>query len=435
MSWTQVFTDTLEAAGRTAKYGPRSFGRAHFEGAARHGWLFRELLARRKMRDLVESSDRIKISFMFDIKNTGRFITPGQPRKRTNPQLLSSGAVEFGVQDNDLGWLDQEVIFTSGGGMRAKYTQFVKLIDSKLAHLRACELLTMEESAFVKADPSVMETVLLPTVRKPYSLFAFVNESQGFSATNTQAAQTAALALHDGRFRDASGGALVDNWTSIAGVPGTQARWKNYVREFTHASTTVNGVDANGDNLYDHNGIIAALDDVFEDLGFETPTNEKLRFEDDVWRRQLCLAMKSGLNHYRRVLRAANDTLQMGHNDSGSNIPRVWGVPMRRCQSFEEAAVFPNGDLTGLVTAEAGNPLGGTATDSASHGPRFLFINDSKLRPIFHKQRFMTKIDSYRVQGAEENNVNVYQSYWNWCPTSRQRLGMVRGNLAVRIAA
>lgn len=435
MGWTEVFQDVLESVGDTAKYGPEYFGRAHFEGGARHGWFMQKTLGNREEHELITSSDRIKTTYMFDIKNTGRFHNPGVPRKRTNPQLLTSGAVEFASQDNELTYLDHEVIFNGGGGLKGRRTQYTHLANNKLTNLRASEILTMEESAFAMPNPLTMETVTHPAVRVPYSMWAFCNESNGFSATNTAVAQTAALANHTGLYNTTDGaGALQQDWTTVAGISGTaQPLWKNGVGEYLHASTTSAGVDASGNNLYDSGSLISQMDNAYEQVQFETPTSAKNYYEVDDFRRQHIITDIAGKNLYRRLLRASNDTLAMGHQDAGYNRPTVYGVEMDRVQAFEDAAIFPNGDLTGLVTSSAGNPLGGTATDSASWGPRFMFHNSQKLHPIFHSERFMQQITSYRLQGAEELNVNVYQSWWNWCPASRQRLFMLRGNLSATL--
>ena len=435
MSWTQVFQDTLKSVSSTAKYGPAYFGGAHFEGAARHGWLMKRCLMGRGEHELLSSSDRIQQSYMFDIKNTGRFHNPGVPRKRTIPQLLTTGTVEYACQDNELAYTDHEIIFNGGNNsLNARKAQYTNLAKNKLANYRASEILTMEESAFAMPDPATMESVVHPTVRHPYSMFAFCNESTGFSAVGTQAAQTAALATHTGLYNKTDGaGALQQDWVTVAGVAGSQPRWKNGVGEFLHASTTSAGVDANGDNLYDSGSLISQIDTAYEQVQFVTPTSAKNYYEVDDFRRQSVITELQGINLYRRLLRASNDTLAMGKQDSGYNGVTVYGVEMDRVEAFETAAVYPNGDLTGLVTSMAGDPLGGTAADSAAWGPRFMFHNSQKLHPVFHKERFMEKIDQYRVQGAEEMNVGVYQSWWNWCPASRQRLYMLRGNLAAAI--
>lgn len=439
MGWTEVFQDVLESVGETAKYGPEYFGHAHFEGGARHGWFMEKCLKNRGEHELITSSDRIKTSYMFDIRNTGRFHNPGVPRKRSNPQLLTTGSVEFASQDNELLFLDQEVIFNGGGGLKGRRTQYTHLANVKLTNLRASEILTMEESAFAVPDPDTMETVTHPAVRKPYSMFAFCNESNGFvvdaAPLTRQASQTTALAAHTGLFNITDGAGLMQqDWTTVAGISGTaQPLWKNGVGEYTHASTTSAGVDGNGDNLYDSGSLISQMDNAYEQVQFETPTSSKNYYEHDDFRRQHVITEIAGKNLYRRLLRASNDTLAMGHQDAGYNRPTIYGVEMDRVQAFEDAQVYANGDLTGLTTSSAGTPLGGTSADSAAYGPRFMFHNSQKLHPIFHSERFMQQITSYRVQGAEETNVNVYQSWWNWCPASRQRLFMLRGNLAATL--
>lgn len=403
------FGDFVIATGEISLKGPQGLVNEDI----RHGYMWSRYMDGKGNARMLQGGARIRFELMFDSKPTAEFYNPNQDRTYSNPQVVTKGAIDYRYLRDDMTWVEQELELNYGGGGSAdqRFQEFVDMRHKLEMRVTTSTIETMEDALWRVPKPGEMEA---QEGLYPYSIPSYVNEGAD-----------GVLATHDGKFDTLNGTA----WSTVAGINQTnQARWKNQLVEYTQNDVDPTG--AAGANLNDSANLMSTLDRMFHLTKFKSPKNSSTYFESTKMYGQHVACALEGMVQYKRILRASNDVLAMGKQDSGYNKPTIYGVEVEYIEALDTAALYRNGDGSALVTEEAGTAGGGTSADALFHGPRYYFLNTDHLFPVFYSKRYMhRKAPMNDIKQPESWAIPVV-SWYNLPACSRQRIGLVRGNLS-----
>jgi len=195
------------------------------------------------------------------------------------------------------------------------------------------------------------------------------------------------------------------SWTgNVMGVdPATEDRWRNQRAQYDETNPAG-----------EENGILAAFDDIFLDVKFESPDTSSAYFVDDRLRKMKIVTNKDGHTLYKRILRGGNESFK-SPEDPEYNNPRYAGIPVRYVSELDTALLDPN-----------------TGAAYATGEPRFFWINLMFLFPIFHTRGYMEQVGPIPGGITQPFSHAVYFRVWyNLFCRSRQRQGIVVPSSAV----
>lgn len=378
------FNDFVEATGPTYVTGPKRL----INAASEHTYFFARLLdGRFANKRMIQGGTDIRESIFFRGNGTGEWYQPGSPGNWVNPQRLEKVRAYWRFCRVHMSWVEQEILLNdkvTGGDANTRFQQYVDIRNEKEAIMWTEKWKLLEDSCWRVPDKDTMEGEGSAFIH-PYSLLAFVNEDP------------------DGLFGK---GNLANAWTTVEGVDPTAPE---VAGNFTPQQQTYSSATGG-----DPKNIVAAFDDIWQDVGFEAPTMHRQYFEDPRFRTQIIVTGKRGRSIYSQLLRNAQDRFAVGAQDPAYPDPQFHGIPVMRSSAFEQGAFYSDG-AGGLA-----NEFGGT-----NKGPRYLWLNSRYLYPVFHRDRYFYKDEVSRHHNVPDTWVCPVSTYMNIICTDRRHQGIV----------
>lgn len=432
------FGDFLQGTGELSVRGPQGL----VNDATKNTYYTGRYIAGKGDRQLRQGGSRLRVETMLDEQNTAEFYSPAQPRSYANPQVLSKIVVDWRYLRDDMTYEEQELLLNDG---QDEFQQFQDMRDKLEARVITSIMNKKEENFWEVPIESEMEA---QSGVKPYSVWSFVNTgsllttnggtNEVFSSDDTPGL-TGAGTYNNGLFDNGA-----TSWSTKAGIDPTSAdvqnEWQAKCRTYKHVQvnptnsdfdTSTPGTTGNPNDEY---GLYHALDNMYLEVHFQPIPSYQHYFNDPVLYGQHVCASKKGVNLYKRLMRASNDTLAMGKQDSGYNSPTIYGAELVYCSEMNDAPVFLATDGTTLVTETGDGAINTGSTNNATtaeqNGPAFLFLNSGFYHPVYHAQRFMKRKPPMNDRERPETwSVPIF-CYYNHVPSSLRRLGIVKGDRA-----
>lgn len=333
-------------------------------------YLLKEMLRGMGEEEIIQTGQSVKDTIQLSEAGTFEFYSPNPEFNPTDDDVLTDISVGWRFSKVHYGFSDETIRLNQGTtedvfvNLKHKYEQSAKT-----------DMMNGTERAFMAVP--VTATMETGTGDSPpfYSIPAFVNEN-----TN----------------------GLWPGWTTIEGVaPATEERWR--CQQVGYDSTSITNED---------NGILAAFDDIFLRVQFESPDNSEEYWENDRLRAMKILTNRDGIKKYKRVLRGGNENF-ISPQDPAYNSPVYAGIPLKYIATLDTALL----EISAGAATGAAWPLG---------KPRYQFVNFKYLFPIYHAEGYMEMVGP--VPGGITMPFSHAVYYRNWMQLfcrSRQRQGIV----------
>jgi len=297
-----------------------------------------------------------------------QFYVPYQDLNATATDTMTKISVQWRFAVGYYVWSDEEVELNEGD----QEATYKKLLKSKKQACNTSTFNGMEDAVWAFPSASNMEAT---AGEVPYSIPAFIDEI-----------------------------GTDHHWpgfTNIMGVdPDLEDRWRNKISRYNSA-----------DPFDELDGIVAAFDDMWLSVRFESPETASDYFENDMLNKMKILTNKDGVKKYKANLRALNDRT-VTPQDAAYNDPTYSGVPVKYISTLD----------TALLDQEAASTTPSAWADGA---PRYYFLNFSFLYPIYHSKRYMKSTNPMNDVKQPFSWVVYKNTYYNWFCRSRQRQGIV----------
>jgi hypothetical protein len=380
------FTDFMRITGPAYVTGPEVM----INDAVKNTYTMSRFLRGKGMDQLIQSGDRILDDVMFDENNTFANYKPNQEFTWTQPQIVTEQAIDWRFSIDHMSWTEHEIELNMGGGrFNSTYSgQQYKRLKSKLEK-RLWTSIANGFEAKLWQDPNSQQAEMESAGGgEQFSIPAFITEdTTAYHATG---------------------------WTTIMGInPATESKWRNQVSTYDY--------DDPDDTDGDADGLIDAFDDMTTNVQFIPPDFHKDEFETTGKQfaedpsRQFIACSKGGLNQYKRLLRASNDTL-VRKQDAAYNRPQWDGIDLVRIAQLDTLSMIWNSTTAGTA---------GTETGYTTDGYRYWFLNGNYMSPIFHATRYFYKKDPFFLPKQPYTWVCPVDVWWNCFMHSRQRHGIV----------
>jgi hypothetical protein len=340
------------------------------------------------MDKVIQSGENIQDDVMYDEANTFQNYQPNAEFTWTQPQVATEMSIPWRFSIDHMSWTDHEVTLNMNSGFSREYAnvQYKKLRKKLEQRMWTSIVNGMEAKLWASPGTAGSQAVDMEatTGSEQYSIPAFVTED----TTNYHCAN--------------------GTWTTIQTInPATETKWRNQVSTYDY--------DDPDDTDGDADGLIDAFDEMLTKIRFIPPDFHKEHFEpqDLQMYRQAIFCSRGGLNQYKRLLRAANDTL-VRKQDASYNRPQFDGLDM----------VYV-AQLDSLSHTWGTNTTAATELNYATDGYRYWWINGNYLTPVFHNERYFYKKDPFFLEKQPYTWVCPVDIWWNCFCQSRQRQGIV----------
>ena len=376
----QNFTDFVKFTGPAYFTSPDKF----LNEAVKNTYVLSRFLRGKGMDKVMQSGSSIKDDVMFDEARTFQNYQPNAEFTWTQPQVATEQEINWRFSIDHMSWTDHEITLNMNSGFSKQYAavQYKKLRKKIEQRMWTSMINGMEErliygnqaSADAEADAGSDQ----------YSLLSLVTED----TTN---------------YHNASG-----SWTTIMGIdPATESKWRNQVETYDY--------DDPDDSDGDADGLIDAFDNMLTKVQFVPPNFHKEHFETEnpEHSRQFIMCSRGGLNLYKRLLRAANDTL-VRKQDASYNRPQFDGIDLVYAAQMDTVQHVWNTNTTAAVELSY-------TTD----GYRYVWFNGNYLTPIYHNERYFFKKDPFFLEKQPYTWVAPVDCWWNVFCHSRNRQGIV----------
>jgi hypothetical protein len=375
------FTDFVKATGPAYFTGPDQF----LNEAVKTTYSLSRFLRGKELDKVIQSGDRILDDVMFDEASTYTKYHPNAQFTWSQPQVVTEQAIDWRFSMDHMAWTDQTVTLNVNPGLTrgAARVQYLKLRKKLEQRMWTSMINGMEADIWADGSGQTSE-MEAQAGKEPFSIPAFVTENTGAGAYHP------------------------NGWTTIMGInPETETKWRNQVATYDY--------DDPDDTDGDADGLIDAFDTMWTDVAFMPPNFHNEHFESAYTAdRQAIFCSKGGLNQYKRLLRAANDTL-VSKQDAAYQSPKFAGIDVVRVGHLDTATYDWDHDGTAAQLE--------TAADT--DGYRYFWINGNYLTPIFHTERYFYKKDPYFLPDQPWSWVCPVDCWWNLFCHSRQRQGIV----------
>lgn len=339
--------------------------------AVKNTYLLAEMLRGRGEEEIMQAGQSIKDSIQLNAAGTFEFYSPNAEFSPTDDDVLTDIGVGWRFAKTHYGFSDETIALNRGTSedvfvdLKAKYEQSQRtdMMNGMEDSLWAVPVTGTMESGTGDAPPA-------------YSIPAFVNE-----ATN----------------------GVWPGWTTVETVnPSTESRWRP--QQVSYDATNI---------ASEENGILAAFDDMFLRVKFESPEEGSQYFENDRLRKMKIITSRDGHKKYKRLLRGGNDQF-VSPQDPAYNSPTYAGIPLKYIAALDTAAL----EITSQTTASgSAYPVG---------RPRYFWLNFQYLFPVYHTQGYMEQVGPIPGGITQPFSHAVYHRTWyNMFCRSRQRQGIV----------
>lgn len=347
--------------------------------------------------------------FWFVPRDSGTFeeVLPGSVTFPTNPQRLERGVVNWRFTRAHAAWNDAEIILNDKinyGTEGARFEQFVRLRDEKYVITEVAVANGLENQCVAVPDTTKMEGTSLTHI-SPYSMFVFINEfPNGLPWSGMGSGFPGAI------------------WTRIEDIdPAAASIDLQFNPKRVLYDTISTDVSTN---------IIGGLDALWEEITWKQPDVLTEYQSDEVLNNQMFLTTLQGKRAFMTLIRSEQDRFVAGPQDPSYPDPLFRGIPIKRWDALESAAVYRTVAGTGLVTEGAATAARGD-TGAAGQGPRFYAVNGNYMYPVAHSERLMYKDKPIRHPNVPDTWAQYMSTWWNLMCTSRKHQGILfpSGNL------
>jgi len=417
----QTFNDFMNATGPTYLTSADQV----INEAVKNTYAFSRLLKEKTSEATVQGGNEIRDVIMFDDASTYDHYLPNDTFSWRNANVTDTVRAPWRFSIDHMAWTDHEVELNSGSGSTRDY---VKAQYKRLKRIKEQRMWTSLTNGF---ENDLWATTFNNNAemegnagKLPYSLPAFITE----------------IPMTGSPFGADQRGDVPFGWTNVMNLaPSAETRWSNQISYYDPAPasgdpnaplalySSIQNVRTGADNYSAYiGGLLTAFDEMFLKLDFRTPSTRAEYFEKPSMNRQMILCSRLGINQYKQVLRASNDTL-VSYQDPAYNAPTYSGIELMYCSNLDTAALFPSGGGTRTTaTTDIGAMTGYAAEASATDaGPRYWWVNGNYLTPIFHNRRYFEKHEVLRHPNQPFTYVQVVDCWWNLFCNSRQRQGIV----------
>ena len=364
-SLIDAFTDFVASTGVKIVHGPDDI----LNDAVKNTYLIKRAVSGKDISRHVKAGQKLSDRIQLTDSGTATFYHPNDDLNIVASQNLKTVEVPWRFLADHYTYTEQEVELNSGSGQ----TYYKNLLKSKRQACMTSMYNRKEEALFARPSATQMEG---DDGKLPYSLQCFISpQSSGLPYTG-----------EDGTA-----------WTVVETLnPSTNSRWRNQ-RE-TYDSGNKNDADV---------GLVAAFDEMWMKVKFESPRAPSEYFEDDRFQKMMICTSRDGRRIYLRLTRDANDRLMGADLGYHQTMLTYAGLPMEYIAELDTAAVRSDG--TAMV---AGSPW-------------YYWVNFEYLYPIFHSQQYM-KEQKPKSHPRQPFSYVVWKStYYNWFCRSRRRQGLV----------
>lgn len=377
------FTDFMNATGPVYVRGPMDF----LNEAVRQSYLLGRMLRGRTADEVLQGGDKIKDLVMFDESNTYDHYQPNEEFTWSQPQISTEQSIDWRFSIDHESWTDHEIELNIPDGLSASATKVAYKKRKKMIESRMWTSMINGMDADLMASPdSGANQMEAETGKIPYSIPSFITEDTTNYHCN---------GIDDG------------TWTTIAGInPANVAKWRNQVETYDYDDPD----DSDGDN----DGLIDAFDNMITKVDFGAPMFHNEHFEPDFsTQRCMILCSRGGLNQYKRMLRASNDTL-VQKQDAAYNRPQFSGIDMVYVTTMDTLSMTWGTTQTAAVE-----------TSYNEDGYRYYWLNANYIKPVFHVRRYFHMLNPFFLEKQPYTHVRPCDVWWNLFPHSRQRQGIV----------
>ena len=337
--------------------------------AVKNTYLLREATRGRDDSEVFQGGSRLTDRIMLEDNGSFAFYQPNDEFSPTTVQVLTKISVNWRFAKSDYSFTDEEILLNEGGDE----VVYKKLKRSYEQSSTTAMFNGMEDAMFAFPSASSMEA---DAGKIAYSIPAFIDE-------------------------------IGTDWhwpgfTTIMTVdPATEPRWRNKIARYN-----------SGAPFDQADGIIAAMDEIYLKVNFESPDTASDYFEQDRLARMKIITNLDGQKTYKQALRQQNDRL-VSFQDPAYNSPVYSGIPVKYISTLDTALLDQVAASTTPAAWEAGSP-------------RFYFLNFNYLFPCYHSKRYMTTVGPIPGGAKQPFSHVVYKNtYYNWFLQSRQRQGVV----------
>jgi hypothetical protein len=424
----QTFVDFMNSTGPTYMTSAQDV----VNEAVKNTYCFSRLLKGKAEDKQIQGGTEIRDVVLFDESNTYQHYQPNEVFSWSNPQVTDTITQHWRFALDHLSFTDSEVELNfgeglSGDGQKGVYKRLKRIKEQRMM---TSMLNGMETDLFrpTFGNAGEMEGA---NGKLPSSIPSFITE------------KTVDATAVTGRFR---GGRPLGYSSTVMGVdPTSELRWTNEVVFYNKGAEANSGVQpkpgsgysghynasALGSSTTDIYDLFGAFDEMFLRLQYIPPSTQAQYFEDGNLNRQIILCSREGINQYKRLLRASNDTL-VSYQDPAYNSPTYSGIELMYCSELDTAKIY-DADVGATVVDSLAGQKGATAdgadaesaADTICKGARYYFVNFNYLHGFFHANRYMVKHEVMRHPNQPFTYVQPTDTWYNLFCGSRQRQGIV----------
>jgi hypothetical protein len=376
-----TFADFVAATGSSYARSVNDF----LNEAVRQRYLLGRFLKGRQLADVVQGGETIKDLVMFDEANTYQTYKPNEEFSWGQPAIGTEQELDWRFSLDHMSWTDQEIELNMPSGMSRQYAHTQYKRRKKMIEARMWTSMINGIDDALMASPSTATGAEMETATggTQFSIPAYITED----TTNYHS----------------SGG----TWTTIMGInPATTTKWRNQVETYDY--------DDPDDSDGDADGLIDAFDNMITKVDFQSPGFHDEHFEASyTGAREFIICSRGGLNQYKRLLRASNDTL-VQKQDAAYNRPQFSGIDLVYATSMDT-----------LSCTWGSTTTAGTETGYTDDGYRYFWVNANYLKPVFHVTRYFHQKAPFFLEKQPYTWVCPVDCWWNLYCNSRNRQGIV----------
>lgn len=361
--------------------------------AVKNSYIMRRFLKGADKTFVIQGGSSIKDALILDEDSTFQQYQPNDTFTWRNPQVMSTATANWRFSVDHMSWTDQEVELNVGTGMTTEALRgiYKRLKREKEQRMWTSMINGWEDLLWRLPKNSEMES---SSGLYPYSIPAFINERSNGLFTFTG-----------------------DTFSTVEGIdPASKTRWVPQQTALPSGIDT--SLEAIGGAGYTTGALgvsplIAAFDEMFYKVRFETPPTKAEYFEDPKLYAQFITCSRKAINLYQQALRSYQDRFSGNGNPSDPAYlnPMYGGIELIYTAALDTAPLYG----TGFTAETAGSLI----------GPRYYWINGQYLSPVFHTSRYMAKKDPMVHPNQPFTTVVPVDCWWNLFARSRQRHGII----------
>lgn len=381
--WVQ-FTDLAEGQGAAWLSSPQS----KLNEFQKYSYILNHILPGNEPHQFLKSGDAVKSKITLKKSRSYGPFDAGELITFPQTQTASTVTSHWSTARGPLAWNEREVLFqNTGWDAESRAQTYFDVYFEKYANFMR-ETANAVDDEYFAVPTTAMESVDGNT---PRSLFSMINECNIRGGANTWAGTAAPLAngLWPG-FTTIGG--LDPTDYPIPGGPTGSTYWGCTQKVYTQ----LHNASTEGFRVLGAADLTFQMDAMLLDLNWaQVPRAEKYSAPNG---NKLIITTRQGVQAIRQsLISTSNDRWQSMDATQMGNSISYGGHTVIRAEGMEKATVYPDyatgseGD-TILVEAtrytEGGYNSAGTLAAGCFIGPRFMFVDTSDIKSVWHKDKF-----------------------------------------------